>query len=971
MPGETVVGSIVAYLRMDASDYNRTLAEAGAAARALGQSDPNIEVTADTGGAVAGLAAVQAEADHLDGDDVTVDVRANTANAVQSVQRVASAQAVLQRAQERSTQSSNALRAAEASLSAVQQRHTLVGQQLAQAEQRLSDLRSAESPDANAIQAAEQRLAQARQRSASASASLIGAENRVENARSAVARASSAASRAEEDLAHSNDDLDRHQQSAHKSALSLIGVLATMAPATVPIAGAVAGLGAAFGGLGAAGVLAFLGVKKAMEDGTAQGQQFSGALDTLKGNLGALEVTAAAGILTPFVDAVKDLQPKMPAINNGISVLSGELGQVAQPAVDGITTAFVQLLPLMTDVSSYAVKAANAFDKWAQSDSLQQFGGYAMSMLPQVVSTFGELVQLAGNAARAFAPFGGTVLSALQTLAGVINSLPTGALQTLATTGVSVYLAFKSYGLIVRLVGQLGSSLGTLSANLGRLGATRAASSLQGVASAMRNVENAGSRGNLVAAGAATVVGIATVAWTLYKQKQQEAKQAQEELTQAIQADNGVLGDQTAQIISQRLASTDAMKVLGQYGVSQKEILTAIGQGGPAWDKLNQRVRDNATISQAAAGAAGGLGKSVRALAPDAQKALATLKGYHDEIDTGKAKVKQETAYQKALGQATGNTAKKLTDAQLAQMSMGDATLDSTGKVQKQNQAIQALNQALDAEISKQLQLQGGLTGIGAARLQMIADLKKQTDSTSLNTKAGISNRQSIEQVVSQLQAYKRTQEQNHVPTKTATADYRAQGKQLLDVIANLDGAKSSTYKYAQQLLKIPKSVSTRIHVSAPGAASVLATIDAILRAAGSANAGIDRLRRHGAPSVPAYAAGTDNAPGGLALVGERGAELVLGPQVRYLQAGTRVLNHQQTMEVLTRETVSTTTSGGGLSDADRALLRRAINAMENSARASAQYAATVPAAMAAGYRRNASQAAQSAHLASRAGGVF
>lgn len=769
---------------MDATDWDRTLSEAGARARALGESDPNVEVHADTAEADAALVATQATADHLDGDDVHVDVHADTA-------------------------------AAQANMAA-----------------------------------------------------------------------------------------------ANKSALGLLDAVLLLGPATIPAGAAVGALGASFAGLGAAGILAVLGIKNEMKAGTAEGQKFQGAIDTLQANLGALELTAAAGVLKPFLGVVSDLQPKMPAINNGISVLSDELGQVMRPAADGITNAFIKLLPLMTDVADYAIKAANSFDQWTQGDGLQQFGGYAMSMLPQVVSTLGELVQLVGNAARAFAPFGGTVLSAVKTFASVLNSLPTGVLQTLATTGVSVYLAFKSYGLIVRLVGSLGSSLGSLAANLGRLGATQAASRLQGVASAMRGVEQAGSRGNLIAAGAATVVGIATVAWTLYKQKQQEAKQAQEEMTQAIQADNGALGAQTAKLISQKLAASDATQVLGKYGVSTKEILTAIGQGGAAWDQLNQHVRENATTSQAAAGAAGGLGKTVRALAPDAAKALATLKGYHDEIDTGKAKVAQETAYQKQLATATGNVSKKLSDAQLAQMATGDATQDSTGKVAKQNQAIQALNQALDAEISKQLQLQGGLTGIGAARLQLIADLKKHTSSTSLNTKAGIANRQSIEQVVSQLQAYKRTQEQNHVPTAKATAEYRAQGKQLLGVIANLDGANSSTYRYAKQLLHIPKSVSTRIHVSAPGAATILATIHAILNAAGSANASISNLNRHGA-GLPAYASGTDNAPGGLALVGEAGAELVLGPKLRYLEAGSQVLNHQQTMRVLSAGPQSTGTVGG------------------------------------------------------------
>ncbi len=47
------------------------------------------------------------------------------------------------------------------------------------------------------------------------------------------------------------------------------------------------------------------------------------------------------------------------------------------------------------------------------------------------------------------------------------------------------------------------------------------------------------------------------------------------------------------------------------------------------------------------------------------------------------------------------------------------------------------------------------------------------------------------------------------------------------------------------------------------------------------------------------YASGTDSAPGGRALVGERGAELVLGPTVGNLLAGSKVINHEQTMAIL------------------------------------------------------------------------
>lgn len=54
-----------------------------------------------------------------------------------------------------------------------------------------------------------------------------------------------------------------------------------------------------------------------------------------------------------------------------------------------------------------------------------------------------------------------------------------------------------------------------------------------------------------------------------------------------------------------------------------------------------------------------------------------------------------------------------------------------------------------------------------------------------------------------------------------------------------------------------------------------------------------------GARDVKAYASGTNNAPGGPALVGDAGAELVLGPKVGYLPAGSQVIPADRTAAML------------------------------------------------------------------------
>lgn len=83
-------------------------------------------------------------------------------------------------------------------------------------------------------------------------------------------------------------------------------------------------------------------------------------------------------------------------------------------------------------------------------------------------------------------------------------------------------------------------------------------------------------------------------------------------------------------------------------------------------------------------------------------------------------------------------------------------------------------------------------------------------------------------------------------------------------------------------------------------------------------------------PSVPgngpqAFASGTSNAPGGNALVAEAGAELVLGPKVGYLPAGSQVIPADRTAAMLN--------GNGGPSAGEQAI----INAIKASAAATAR----------------------------------
>lgn len=778
MAGETVVGNIVAYLRLDASDWNRTLTEAGAAAQALGDSDPSIDVEANTGQALAALAAVSAQANALADDDATVDVGADTGNAFAALAAVADQVAALSSDDAEVDVAANT----EAALA-----------QLGEVEAAAAQLGGVDvTVDAHVnAEGAEERLVELR-----ALAETVGA------------------TRIQLHVDADTDPAERALARAERSAFGLVAAVATLGPALIPMTGAVAGLGLAFGGLGAAGVLAVIGVKKALENGSEAGVEFQNSIDTLNGNLDVLAATAAGGILDGFAGVVSDLQGKMPEIQNGIGVLSTELGQVMQPAADGITTSFIALLPLMTDLAGYARQGAEAFDAWAQGDGIQQFGGYAMSVIPQVLDVLGELIQLAGNVSGAFSGWGLGVLSIIGSLASMLNSLDPTVLTVVATGGLAIYTAFKGYGLLTSLVSGFGGALGTMATNMGRLGATSAANRLQGVAGGLQAVGTAGSVASLAVGGITAVLGIGMFAWSMYKQKQQEAKQAQEAMTQAIQEDSGALGENAQKVIAKTIADGDLISKAKSLGIGTDTLTQAFAGNSDAIDEVNQKARENGMVSRSASGATKNLAGDQKRLSDSAIAVTGSVAKVNKEVKKGKDEYDANKLAASALGDTLNTTSDKMSTLELSSLSASDAARDQAGTTQNLKQEIDKLNQSLQEEISKQLQLQGGLTGEAAARNSMIQTLKKQKSSTDLNTDSGVKQRQAIEGAVGQIQSYIQTQEKAGMSTSDATATYKQQGVALLQSIARTDGANSSTYKYAQQLLKLPKDVKTKVATS-------------------------------------------------------------------------------------------------------------------------------------------------------------
>lgn len=226
--------------------------------------------------------------------------------------------------------------------------------------------------------------------------------------------------------------LDQSSGSAQKSLGLLVTTAATLGPAIVPIAGvALAGAGA-LGAMGAAGLLAFAGIKNEMKQGTPLGEKYASTISVITGDLHGLEHSAASGLLGPFNAAMAKTHAMMPELNAEMKVYGGLAGNTLGHLLGASISALHTMNPLLTAVSIDIDKGSAAVERWASGPGLQKFSDQVTADLPKVIATFESVAQAGGHIVGALGPLGGESLVILKTISQVISAIPTPLLTLLA-----------------------------------------------------------------------------------------------------------------------------------------------------------------------------------------------------------------------------------------------------------------------------------------------------------------------------------------------------------------------------------------------------------------------------------------------------------------------------------------------------------------------------------------------------------
>lgn len=436
--GPTTVGSINATILLNADEFEAKAKEVEAQADRLDGRKVEVKASADTGGAVAKLEELAAAEAQLHDAYARVQTMEEYGTATKA--NMARAQAALVAADDEYQ------KALDGEKTAVEQT-TTVSKAAQDAAAKLATTKQALEKASNSYTIAELNLKKVEEDVNATEQSRLRAQNalitagaqldKATTAQQAAVKALSDAEKAGADATDKDTESKGRNAEAAKAQFSAIQLIIGAAPLLVGGADAIAaagvGLAAGLTAMGAAGVLAVIGIKDAMADGTAEGQVYSAGLQTLKGDMDTLAGTAAVAMLESFKSAVGDIDGAMPSLTQFVSEGATALGTLGGAVIPALITGMQAMDPLIRMGADDLSQFVGWLMSGANTGGFAQFIGYAVANLPAVMTLLENLVTTAFHILAAFAPLGPEVVGFLDGLTGVLNALPLPVLAGLVT----------------------------------------------------------------------------------------------------------------------------------------------------------------------------------------------------------------------------------------------------------------------------------------------------------------------------------------------------------------------------------------------------------------------------------------------------------------------------------------------------------------------------------------------------------
>jgi phage-related protein len=265
-------------------------------------------------------------------------------------------------------------------------------------------------------------------------------------------------------------DAAEHSRGKYKLWLDTIALLGpTMVATAAPLLVATTAVAAGLSGVGAAGVLAFLGIRDQMQQNTKLGQDYVKSFTPIKLEFQTLERIAAEQAFPGIRSAMKRTSELFPTLDTDVATLAGNLGGIADNLARALVPAVKAANPFLLSMGGYLQTISARFADWATGGGPQRFADFVREQLPKVRDTLKSVGDALLNIGKAAGALGVNVLPAISKLADVIAAIPVPVLTAMIATlevsrllSIAVGLQKIAAGIVAITVAMLSNPIGAV-----------------------------------------------------------------------------------------------------------------------------------------------------------------------------------------------------------------------------------------------------------------------------------------------------------------------------------------------------------------------------------------------------------------------------------------------------------------------------------------------------------------------------
>lgn len=382
--------------------------------------------------------------------------------------------------------------------------------------------------------------------------------------------------------------------------------------------GASAGIGAAMGGVS----VVFAGVAAAALSQNAEvAGSFRALGSTIKNDLLAdaapLEdefVGAAEGINAAFQELRPQMRAAFTAAQPHIESLVEGVTEFAGEAMPGMVTAVQSAGPVFDGLEHMLAATGRGVGDFFTviSDGAPEAGSALASLGDLMEGVLPNAGQMLVNLTQLWADHGDQAVRVISDLISVVTDLSSGALPGVSDAfGVALDVLEGVLGIIRPMTDQIGPLIGmwlSLSLAMRTIGAARSVLSPVGAALDKINTSMSGAVGpaakmKTAVGGALSLIGGswgiavagATAVLALFGQESQQTAQDQRSLTDALQESGGEFDAHARKTIRESQQYQDLSRYIKDAGLSEREYLDAVAEGGPVLDRMMSQLESLAS----------------------------------------------------------------------------------------------------------------------------------------------------------------------------------------------------------------------------------------------------------------------------------------------------------------------------------------------------------------------------------------